>query len=353
MNHAKQEQEIQVTLLEVKSRGWLIFEGFVYDVADFINNHPGGAETIISHAGEDITDILKAEHPHSSYALDLLQDYRVGRLFQEDSAIKSSNKIFAAEEIIHEISLSSIMRAQKDANFLDATKPLVSQVLNANWTKEYYLEQVHIPRFVGQSPLFFANSRLNILTINKWWVVPAMWLPIIAALFNYSLGTVPLMLAVTLFICGFFLWTMYEYVFHRFAFHMESIMPNNQYAFLLHFTMHGIHHLYPMDANRLVMPPLLMIFLVLPVANLWHLFLAWDKTAVLIGGSLLGYVFYDMMHYYFHHGPSIGGYLAFMKKYHMDHHYVNPNLGFGVSNILWDLVFNTRLPPLTKTKKVN
>ncbi len=42
----------------------------------------------------------------------------------------------------------------------------------------------------------------------------------------------------------------------------------------------------------------------------------------------MGYLCYDMTHYYLHHGsPSAGGYLADLKSYHVAHHYLNPNLG--------------------------
>ncbi len=100
------------------------------------------------------------------------------------------------------------------------------------------------------------------------------------------------------------------------------------------------------------MPPMLMCALALPVANLWHAFvLPAGATMVLMAGSMTGYMMYDMLHYYFHHGPPIAGYLAFMKKYHMAHHYVNPNEGFGVSNILWDIVFSTSLKMNAKIEK--
>jgi len=65
-------------------------------------------------------------------------------------------------------------------------------------------------------------------------------------------------------------------------------------------------------------------------------------------GKVTGYMLYDMNHYFLHHSPYTFGYLKFMKTYHMAHHYKNPNLGFGVSNHFWDIVFGTVLPITAK-----
>ncbi|MCX7670270.1 MAG: sterol desaturase family protein [Anaerolineae bacterium] len=36
------------------------------------------------------------------------------------------------------------------------------------------------------------------------------------------------------------------------------------------------------------------------------------------------------------------GYLKFLKRYHMMHHFKQPDAYFGVSSPLWDMVFGTR-----------
>ena len=46
---------------------------------------------------------------------------------------------------------------------------------------------------------------------------------------------------------------------------------------------------------------------------------------------------------YLHHGTPFTEYIKKSKSYHMDHHYKNHNLGFGVSSKLWDFVFGTLL----------
>ncbi|OWZ44500.1 L-mandelate dehydrogenase [Cryptococcus neoformans Tu259-1] len=49
---------------------WVIIDGKIYDVTDFLENHPGGAEIIIANAGKDATKIFKPLHPPD--ALDML-----------------------------------------------------------------------------------------------------------------------------------------------------------------------------------------------------------------------------------------------------------------------------------------
>ncbi len=81
---------------------------------------------------------------------------------------------------------------------------------------------------------------------------------------------------------------------------------------------------------RLVFPPLpaaaIAVVVYLPLAHILPCDL--NQMRLLLAGGLIGYLFYDMMHYYLHYGsPSAGGYLSDLKSYHVAHHYVNPGLG--------------------------
>lgn len=64
---------------------------------------------------------------------------------------------------------------------------------------------------------------------------------------------------------------------------------------------------------------------------------------IMAAGFIFGYVMYDVTHYYIHHNKPYLGYFRSLKDYHILHHYKNPQLGYGVSNKLWDYVFNTVL----------
>jgi 4-hydroxysphinganine ceramide fatty acyl 2-hydroxylase len=105
---------------------------------------------------------------------------------------------------------------------------------------------------------------------------------------------------------GVFAWTLVEYVMHRFLFHGEETwLPNNKTWFVIHFLMHGIHHAFPMDRYRLVFPVALGYVLLLLVFK--PLLSAILSTAVFpasITGGILGYIGYDMIHYFIHHSST-------------------------------------------------
>lgn len=49
------------------------------------------------------------------------------------------------------------------------------------------------------------------------------------------------------------------------------------------------------------------------------------------------------MHYYLHHGLPASAWARSLKSYHLDHHYKEYNLGFGITSKTWDIVFGTEL----------
>ena len=149
-----------------------------------------------------------------------------------------------------------------------------------------------------------------------------------------AIDVVPFLAALIL---GIVLWTIAEYVIHRWAFHFE---PRTTLGKRLHFLVHGIHHAYPRDSTRLVMPPLIS----LPLAGVFYLvfmgLLAPYHQAVWIG-FVAGYVGYDMIHYAVHHVNVTSRLGRYLKTHHMHHHFVNPDRAFGVSNPFWDRIFAT------------
>ena len=142
---------------------------------------------------------------------------------------------------------------------------------------------------------------------------------------------------------GMFLWTLTEYLLHRFVFHYQ---PRGEAQERIVFLFHGIHHAQPQCKTRLVMPPIVSIPVALIVYGLLVLlvqeilgFYGW--VDILMAGMLTGYLIYDMTHYATHHLPMRRGVLKFLKRYHIQHHYKTPNQRFGVSSPLWDWVFGT------------
>jgi len=174
-----------------------------------------------------------------------------------------------------------------------------------------------------------------------------IWLPVVAFFMVRAVLQVPAGVAEWFisagFVIGLFLWTFSEYILHRFVFHFSPKTPRME---RITFLFHGVHHAQPQCKTRLVMPPVVAIPLALVFFGLFHLVFAvlfnlphWVGPT--FAGFLVGYLIYDLMHYATHHFPMRAGYLKYIKRYHMQHHYKTPNARYGVSSPLWDMVFKT------------
>jgi len=139
------------------------------------------------------------------------------------------------------------------------------------------------------------------------------------------------------FVVGILVWTLLEYVIHRYVFHYQ---PKTRVGKLLHFIMHGVHHDYPNDATRLVMPPIISVPLAVVFYLVFMLTLGRFAPAALAGFGF-GYVCYDTIHYATHHFSMKRGIWRWLKQYHLRHHYHDDHAGYGVSSPLWDYIFKT------------
>jgi 4-hydroxysphinganine ceramide fatty acyl 2-hydroxylase len=127
-------------------------------------------------------------------------------------------------------------------------------------------------------------------------------------------------------------------------FHLDDLLPNNYVTLTVHFLLHGVHHLLPMDPMRLVFPPVLTAILIVPFYKLFRCFLETPEALCLTAGGLTGYMVYDLTHYYLHHsGKPFLSHFGSMKTYHLAHHYKNHELGYGITSKIWDYVFGTLL----------
>lgn len=141
---------------------------------------------------------------------------------------------------------------------------------------------------------------------------------------------------------GIIVWTATEYVLHRFVFHFE---PSSEWGKRIHFIFHGVHHDYPKDAKRLVMPPSASIPLAI---GFYFLFYILFENKVYLypfySGFIAGYLIYDMMHYAMHHYNFKSSLMKQVKQHHMLHHYDDPTKGYGVSSSLWDVILRSGFP---------
>lgn len=191
-----------------------------------------------------------------------------------------------------------------------------------------------------ESVRMFKSDLMEFLSKVHWTVPLIVYIPIITFLIYRAIAIFEINIfeTVILFLSGIFVWTFAEYMLHRFLFHYQ---PKNEWAKRIHWMFHGVHHDYPQDSKRLVMPPAVSI----PLATIFfYIFLfIFGKALVnpFFAGFLLGYLFYDMIHYGVHHFGFKAKWLLALKSHHMKHHYIEPNDGFGVSSPLWDIIFGT------------
>ncbi len=144
---------------------------------------------------------------------------------------------------------------------------------------------------------------------------------------------------------GLLTWTLAEYVLHRYVFHWTN---DTAWGRRFHFMAHGVHHDFPSDGDRLVMPLLTSI----PLAFLFYglFYLAFGSTAhadPFFAGFAIGYLGYDGTHYAIHHFKQTSRVGKLVKRHHMLHHHADHDGGFGVSSPLWDVIFRT-MPQVKK-----
>ncbi len=163
-----------------------------------------------------------------------------------------------------------------------------------------------------------------------------------------------------LFLAGMLLWSLTEYCVHRFVFHTTLDVEMKVREIVLglkpgeaafsklttlrqkqYFLSHGVHHDFPNDSKRLVMPPSVSIPLAVLFYVAFRLLLGPGDGSALFAGFTLAYLVYDTIHYAVHHFRLHGRITLYLKKMHFRHHYQDSTKDFGVSNPLWDKVLGT------------
>jgi sterol desaturase/sphingolipid hydroxylase (fatty acid hydroxylase superfamily) len=200
-------------------------------------------------------------------------------------------------------------------------------------TKRFYISNKNesVPMFESRFMEFFSHVHPATPVV--------LYVPVIVYLLYRALahGQMSALTVIVLFLIGVLMWTLLEYVVHRYVFHYE---PKSRAGKALHFIIHGVHHDYPNDASRLVLPPVIS----LPMAVLFYFLFAvsFGRFAPAISAGFgAGYVCYDMIHYATHHFAMKNRIGLWLKQYHLRHHYKDDEVGFGVSSPLWDYIFGT------------
>lgn len=164
-----------------------------------------------------------------------------------------------------------------------------------------------------------------------------IYIPVI--LISFYLGTRYFNIAsmLGLYLGGLFFWTLFEYAMHRFLFHYR---PSSKWGKRLLYILHEVHHEYPRETDRLVMPPVTSIPLAIGLFLCFHWLIA-EMSFGFYAGFVTGYLYYEFVHYSVHHSKKKVAWFEWQRKNHLRHHFKDEQRQYGVSSPLWDFVFRT------------
>ncbi|POW18819.1 hypothetical protein PSHT_05408 [Puccinia striiformis] len=299
---------------------WVSYQGKVYNISSFLPDHPGGDGLLLQYAGKDIEEAMENpdEHIHSSSAYEMLREFQIGILGTPET-ILNPNLIIDED---FKPTTTDISKDHLRNQFLDLSKPLIPQMWNCQFSRSFYLQQVHQPRHLSKPARLF----------GPWYLEISM------------MDSLVLLLGLLIYLASFSVISLDFTRIHTpsFPVHIDDVLPDKPFFLLLHFLLHGVHHYLPMDRLRLVMPPILFAALSHPFTRLAYVLFPVPYANAIISGAFTFYVLYDCTHYALHH-TQLPKYLKEMKIYHMAHHFKDADLGFGVTSKIWDYAFGTVL----------
>lgn len=200
----------------------------------------------------------------------------------------------------------------------------------------------------GSPVLFRAPFVEAHLSRVKPWQVVALWVPVSLGCLLQGLvdRTLTGLQVAGLALAGVAAWTLLEYGLHRFVFH-HAFDHDRPLQHDLAFLVHGIHHEFPWDADRLVMPPVLAVGIALAIGLPLRALLGGHAFWPMFAGLIAGYLWYDLVHFAVHHHKPRTWLGRLQRRQHLLHHFHTPLARFGVTTPLWDHVFGTTGEPRT------
>ena len=190
----------------------------------------------------------------------------------------------------------------------------------------------------GQARIF-RNKYLEFLSKTHPLVIWSIYLPVIIYLPYYASTTYELSgpFIAIIFLTGVLFWTFFEYIMHRYIFHLASESPRAKRGAYI---IHGNHHEFPRDRQRLFMPALPSLILASIIFLIVYVMLG-RNAFMIFPGFILGYLLYASLHYAIHAWHPPFKWMKPIWRNHHLHHYKNDEKGFGVSSQFWDKVFGT------------
>jgi len=257
---------------------WLVVDGFVHDITPFMEEHPGGKDIMLERLGTDFSTSFVDDmiHTHGTTAYNMLAKYRIGVLNKASTIDKTSDE-----------SLTKLV---------DVNKAILPQIPKLGGK---YAPWIHTQ--MGLKEIIIFDNILENFSRYPWWYIFIMWPPFIAYAMNISFRSAGLLKSPFMFVTGCLSWAIIEYIMHRFVFHMQTKTTFwNQF----HFFAHGIHHMTPNDSSRLTFPPMFAFVIACIIYQVTNVIKHETGIHAFLAGLAFGFMLYDTIHFYFHHGDA-------------------------------------------------
>ena len=173
-------------------------------------------------------------------------------------------------------------------------------------------------------PLYLSLAFFGFCQVGCLWLA-FRWLPF---------GTI-----VGWFTGGLMVFTLVEYLLHRYFFHIKT---TSSFRTKIQFAVHGNHHAHPREMTQMMMKPTLALVIVVGLTIVLYSLLDLRMLAFM-PGFLGGYGLYLFLHFAIHaYRPPKN----FMRQLWVNHHvhHRTEKTNFGVSSPLWDIIFQTKHP---------
>ncbi|MGE3343498.1 MAG: sterol desaturase family protein [Vicinamibacterales bacterium] len=149
------------------------------------------------------------------------------------------------------------------------------------------------------------------------------------------------------FLAGVPVWTLVEYLFHRYVLHGRFPKRESRIGRWLHDRLdplHWEHHERPFDGLHISgqLSDLIGLFAIAaPVSWLFPV----HTAPALLGGVVVSYVVEEWVHHSVHFYDFRNRYFRDVQKFHRYHHsHEGMELGYGLTSGIWDWVFGTQYP---------
>jgi 4-hydroxysphinganine ceramide fatty acyl 2-hydroxylase len=140
-------------------------------------------------------------------------------------------------------------------------------------------------------------------------------------------------------VVGLLVWTLIEYLLHRFLLHHRPQAPA---LLAVVEKLHLGHHRDPRDEAKITVPGSASLPIAGSLLALYRLISgSWELAALLLVGSIAGYLYYEWVHFWIHCSDRSGHWLRQRRANHFFHHFKDQRRCFGVTTPLWDLLLGT------------